>query len=84
MTKLQIISRLWSHVNDLQLYIRGHTEKTMDEINGEIDITEYACRKYADADDDELYALDVMRTARMISDIHSGKAHVENPKQNNE
>lgn len=74
MTKLQIISRLWSHLNDLQLYIRGHTGKTLEEINKEIDVTEYACRKYADADDDELYALDVLRTAKKIESYRSGES----------
>ena len=73
MTKLQIISRLWSHISDLQLYIRGHTEKTMAEIETELDVTEYACRKYADVDDDELYALDVLHTAKKLTDCQAGK-----------
>lgn len=51
MTKLQIISRLWSHVTDLLLYIRGQGSKTIEQIEEELDVTEYHCRIYADADD---------------------------------
>lgn len=48
MTKLRIISRLWS---DLRLYIRGQSSKTLEQIEDELDITEYYCRPYADVDD---------------------------------
>lgn len=51
MTKLRIISRLWSHITDLQLYIRGQSSKTLEQIEDELDITEYYCRPYADVDD---------------------------------
>lgn len=47
MTKLRIISRLWS----LRLYIRGQSSKTLEQIEDELDITEYYCRPYADVDD---------------------------------
>lgn len=53
MTKLRIISRLWSHITDLRLYINGNGSKTLSQIEDEIDITEYHCRKYADVDDTE-------------------------------
>lgn len=53
MTKLQIIARLWSHITDLRMLINGHSCKTIGQIEDEIDITEYYCRPYADADDIE-------------------------------
>lgn len=53
MTKLQIISRLWSHVTDLRMLIREQSKKTLEEIELEIDTTEYYCRPYADVDDAE-------------------------------
>ena len=51
MTKLSIISRLWSHITDLRMLIRGQGNKTLAQIEEELDITEYYCRPYADADD---------------------------------
>ena len=54
-TKLQIISRLWSHITDLRLILRGTSSKTLEEIENEIDITENLCRPYADADDEEAF-----------------------------
>lgn len=53
MTKLQIISRLWSHVTDLRMLIREQSKKTLEEIESELDVTEYYCRPYADIDDTE-------------------------------
>lgn len=46
MTKLQIISKLWSVIYDMQL-----ATKPREEIGKELDILEYECRKYVDADD---------------------------------
>lgn len=54
-TKLQIISRLWSHITDLRLLQRGTGGKTLEEIENEIDITESLCRPYADTDDEEIF-----------------------------
>ncbi len=54
MTKLQIISRLWGHIMDLLLLAHGQQVKSLSEIERELDITETACRPYADCDDDEL------------------------------
>lgn len=54
MTKLQIISKLWGHITDLLLLAHGQKGKSLDEIERELDITEAACRPYADCDDDEL------------------------------
>lgn len=51
MTKLRIISRLWSHITDLRLYIGEQSSKTLEQIEDELDITEYYCRSYADVDD---------------------------------
>lgn len=53
MTKLQIISRLWSHITDLRMLANGTGKKTLEEIEMEIDITEYHCRPYVDVDDIE-------------------------------
>lgn len=54
-TKLQIISQLWSHITDLRLMLKGTSNKTLEEIENEIDITENLCRPYAGADDEELF-----------------------------
>lgn len=54
-TKLQIIARLWNHVNDLLAIIKGNQVKPLEQVEQEIDLTEYYCRPYADCDDDELY-----------------------------
>lgn len=55
MTKLKIISRLWSHVTDLRLLLRGDGAKTLEQIEEELDVTELHCRRYADTDDVEEY-----------------------------
>lgn len=47
MTKLRIISRLWSHITDLRMYINGTGLKTIDQIESEIKITEMNCIPYA-------------------------------------
>lgn len=54
-TKLQIISRLWSHVTDLRLLQRGTGSKTLEDIEKEIDVTESLCRPYTNADDEEVF-----------------------------
>lgn len=54
MTKLQIISKLWSAIYDLVFLVKGTTTKSLEEIEADLDIVEYACRKYADCDDDEI------------------------------
>lgn len=51
MTKLKIISRLWSHITDMRLYNRGLSNKTLEQIEEEINLTEYYCRPYVDVDD---------------------------------
>ena len=49
MTKLKIISRLWSAIYDLLLYIQGDPKKkSLDEIEDNLDMLERACRKYED------------------------------------
>lgn len=53
MTKLKIISRLWSVIYDLKLYIDGNRNKSLEEIDNELDVLEYHCRPYADEDDIE-------------------------------
>lgn len=54
MTKLQIISKLWSAIYDLVFLVKGTPTKSLEEIEADLDIVEYACRKYADCDDDEI------------------------------
>ena len=46
MTELQIISRLWSAIYDMKL-----KSKPQEEIDRDLDILEYECRKYADTED---------------------------------
>lgn len=40
------------------MLLRGITNKTLEQIEAEIDETEYYCRPYADADDEEVLFLD--------------------------
>lgn len=49
MTKLEIISALWSVIFNLQLGIRS------EETNGKIEKLRAECQKYAEADDEELF-----------------------------
>ncbi len=58
MSKLRIISRLWSHITDLRLLIRGQGNKTLAQIEEELDLTEYYCRPYVDEDDLEQQWID--------------------------
>ena len=48
MTKLQIISKLWSIIFDLILFVKGKSNKSLEQIEQDIDIAEYNCRKYTD------------------------------------
>lgn len=48
MTKLQIISKLWSIIFDLILLVKGESRKPLEQIEQDIDIAEYNCRKYVD------------------------------------
>lgn len=50
---LKIISKLWSVIYDLLLYIDGDRRKSIEEIRNELDVIEMQCRPYADADDIE-------------------------------
>ena len=54
MTKLQIISKLWSAIYDLVFLVKGTPTKSLEEIEADLGIVEYACRKYVDCDDDEI------------------------------
>ena len=53
MTKLRIISKLWSVIYDLRMYINGTGTKTIGRIDRELDVLEHQCRKYTDIDDTE-------------------------------
>ena len=65
MTKLQIISKLWSYIYDLLLREKETEErlkeigitikhqKPLEEIQNNLDLTEIACRPYADAENEE-------------------------------
>lgn len=67
MTKLQIISHLWSSIYDFllreketedQLKKTGITikhQKPLEEIQNDLDLAEIACRPYVDAEDEELF-----------------------------
>lgn len=52
MTKLQIIAKLWSAVYDLMFLVKGTPTKTLEQIESDLDVIEYACRKYVDYDDE--------------------------------
>ena len=54
MTKLQIISKQWSLIYDLLLFNKGDSERTLEDIEQDMDMLEFHCRKYAGADDEEL------------------------------
>lgn len=54
MTKLQIISKLWSAIYDLIFLVKGTPTKSLEEIEADLDIVEYACRKYTYCGDDEI------------------------------
>ncbi len=54
MTKLQIIAKLWSAVYDLELLVKRTPTKTLEDIEDDLDVIEYACWKYADCDNDEI------------------------------
>jgi hypothetical protein len=41
---IRIVSRLWSIIWDLLLYINGSRNKSLEEIYSEIDVAEYLCR----------------------------------------
>ena len=47
-------SKLWSAIYDLVFLVKGTPTKSLEEIEADLDIVEYACRKYADCDDDEI------------------------------
>ena len=50
MTKLQIITKLWSVIYDMKL-----KQKPQEEIDRELDTLEYECRRYVDMDDEEVF-----------------------------
>ncbi len=50
MTKLQIISRLWSSVHDLLFLVKGTPVKSLEEIERDLDLIEFHCRRFADDD----------------------------------
>lgn len=65
MTKLKIISKLWSAIYDLKLLISGTGKKTMEEIDSDLDILELQCRRYADTDDvEEIHTQEVLMRIR--------------------
>ena len=48
MTKLEIIAKLWSSIYDLLFLLKGTPTKTIEQIEIDLDILEFECRKYAD------------------------------------
>ena len=86
MTKLQIISRLWSHVTDLRMLIREQSKKTLEEIESELDATEYYCRPYADVDDakdcpEKPVENKKQYSAKELLELGKQKNHIEIAKQ---
>ena len=51
MTKIRIIARLWSHITDLRLYIKGQSRKDIEQIEKEIEATEQSCRYLKESED---------------------------------
>ncbi len=54
MTQLQIIAKLWSAIYDLIFLVKGTPTKSLEEIEADLDVIEYSCRRYADRDDEEI------------------------------
>ena len=52
--KVTDFSKLWSAIYDLIFLIKGTPTKSLEEIEADLDVIEYACRRYADCDDDEI------------------------------
>lgn len=66
MTKLQIISRQWSSIYDLLLYIQNKEKaKPLEDIQQDLDIIEYSCRKYADVDMENMVKEQGQQSARL-------------------
>lgn len=64
MTKLQIISRQWSSIYDLLLYIQDKEKaKPLEDIQQDLDIIEYSCRKYADVLENSVQQLQELVTS---------------------
>lgn len=53
MTKLQIIRKLWSAIYDLVFLAKGTPTKSLEDIEKDLNVIEYACRPYAESDDAE-------------------------------
>lgn len=52
MTKLQIITRLWSHITDLKLCVYGYGSKTIEQIENELKDTERECEPYIEEEEE--------------------------------
>ena len=50
---IKIISRLWSSIYDLLLLVKGQGNKTLEQIEQDLDVLEMLCRPYAGADEAE-------------------------------
>ena len=50
---IKIISRLWSSIYDLLLLEKGQGNKTLEQIEQDLDALEMICRSYAGIDDAE-------------------------------
>lgn len=51
MTRLQIISKLWSSIYDLLFLIKGTPGKSLEEIELDLNIIELACRRFDGIED---------------------------------
>lgn len=50
---IRIIRKLWSAVYDLLLLVEGRPVKTLEQIHKELDLIEFMCRPYSDADEND-------------------------------
>ena len=50
---IKIISRLWSSIYDLLLLVKGQGNKTLEQIEQDLDVLEMLCRPYAGVDESE-------------------------------
>lgn len=82
MTKLQIISRQWSSIYDLLLYIKDKEKaKPLEDIQQDLDIIEYSCRKYADVDDEEI-SMENQQISRAEHEEFRKRIEAEDNRQN--
>lgn len=48
---IRTMAKLWSIIYDLLLFAKGESNKSLEQIEQDIDIAEFNCRKYAAIND---------------------------------